>query len=802
MKIIYIKLVGFKRFPILESTTFEHHFSSKITQISGCNGSGKTSLVNELTPLPSDKSSFDKNGYKEIHIEKDKSLYKLISDFRDGVKYSFIVDGEELNVANLVTAQRELVYEHFRITKLTHDLQVGVESFTNMSTVSRKKLFSAITHTNIDTVINGYNQLKEQLRTNELLLKTKSIAYQTEEAKLTDSHRYATILDTISRTRTHIEDLLVTRGEISKYSSTTSDTVYDDYMGLKAAISDLYDKYYIYLVSYPKDDLERIKLKHTTELSLLDYQLKEIYSTIEVKQDNRRNMELLKGNDLATLQTQYDETISKINSHLNTLQYLTKDSDTIEVQSAIMSLDTTMPDICSSIALNPKVNDSRLYTRDRYDNLMLENSTLLEKLTKLTTEELSIVKITEDYKDKTATCPSCSHRWPLTAAMQSSCDHTTDLSSILEQKQDIRLKLERIDKELSSIREYFTLYKSYSTLRSSTLNALKGVWLEIDNNEYIFNDPIKIPKLINSCALDVYSLLEVQSLKLSANDIGKRIELLKNTPMDVDLEAEIDSLVLELRVIQERRDECNATLSNILLAEKIYIQLEKYNVQLDKGTKTLQSHNLSKLSNNLLNIVNTELTKQKVLLLEAERELNQHDSIQYTLGQYRTDLEATKENIRVLDIVLNELSPKNGLIAKSVSSFLNLIVQHVNATIASVWEYKMVLKPIDVETDSLDYKFKVEVEDKLTVPDVSKASRGMRESIDLAFKLVLYRLLALDHYPIIFDELAANMDSVHTNNISKLIQTLANSERFSQLFIITHKENMSFLRDVDVIELS
>ena len=68
--------------------------------------------------------------------------------------------------------------------------------------------------------------------------------------------------------------------------------------------------------------------------------------------------------------------------------------------------------------------------------------------------------------------------------------------------------------------------------------------------------------------------------------------------------------------------------------------------------------------------------------------------------------------------------------------------------------------------------------------------------------MILYKLLTLNSYPIYLDELASNLDVLHTTKMLQFINSIALDETFSQIFLVTHKENFSFLKDIDVIELS
>lgn len=221
MRIVSILLEGFLRFPLRDGVSFYHEFGHKLTMFAGRNGSGKSSLLNELTPLPSDKSNFcNKKGFKKIVIEKDNNIYTLISDFRGKVSYSFLLNDEELNTANLITAQRELVYKHFGITQVIHELMVDQEHFCTMSLVNRKKLFSSITHLNIDSVLDGYNKLREELKNNQLLLKTTTSNLLSEEQKLLSPEQQELNKQNLLNLKTHTDNLLELRTGLQRCLST------------------------------------------------------------------------------------------------------------------------------------------------------------------------------------------------------------------------------------------------------------------------------------------------------------------------------------------------------------------------------------------------------------------------------------------------------------------------------------------------------------------------------------------------------------------------------------------------------
>lgn len=162
----------------------------------------------------------------------------------------------------------------------------------------------------------------------------------------------------------------------------------------------------------------------------------------------------------------------------------------------------------------------------------------------------------------------------------------------------------------------------------------------------------------------------------------------------------------------------------------------------------------------------------------------------------------TQENIKVLNLILTELSPKNGYIAKTISSFLNTIIQSINSVIATIWDYGMTLRAIDVEEDALNYRFKVDVMDKHSIGDVSKISSGMKEITNLGLKVTLFKLLKLEGYPISLDEFGVKMDNTHRNRIASLIFQMLNSSMYSQIFLVTHLDtSYSEFENTQLIEL-
>lgn len=808
MRIKYIKLVNFKRFPLRESNVFEHHFNSKLLMISGPNGAGKSSLFNQLTPLPADKSNFYENGYEELHIEKDNDLYILVSDFRGGSRFSFNCNGEELNTAGLVTAQKDLVEKHFNITPNIHDLLIGVESFTSLSLLARKKLFSSITHLNIDKILDGYNQLKEELKTNKLLLKTQATAYQVEEDKLINKDRLDRLKTYLEDAKSRMDTLLGIRSDIARYAplSASEDTLIK-LSELTSRFKSVVSRNYTLITSYPNKDIPRYLDHINQKLSVITYRLQDTYKILETQERNIKQLELIGHTDSAQLAQQRNSLVEQINRVTNSLRFFKDpDSFTEETSLAIYLLESNLPDILVNLQTNIGVDGEKLYTTEKYNRLIDQKRQQVEQLQTLSATEISLKRNLDKVEAMSGdvSCPACSHTWPIKDALHASNHTKEELEKVQQEQYTLRKLMAATERQIEETTEYFTLYKQFTHLRKETEHKLAPFWKVIYDNNLIFADPTGILTYLSVASIDVAAIGEIKLYQEELKQVDKKLDQLTTTA-SLNLETIKNNIRQYTEIAKELQDEkyyLTKELETINSAKSLYSQFQRLDEVINRTKDMTLDYATDHLSRSLCNTLDDEIRNLKVTTLNLEKELHEANTVQYALDKYKRDIEDTQQNIKVLNLALEELCPKNGLIAKSVSSFLNTIIYNINTTIEKIWDYKMIVRPIDVDNDSLNYKFKVEVEDKLTINDISTCSSGMKEILDLSFRIVLYRLLGLENYPFFFDEFGCKLDSTHKSQIFSLVFSMINSPMYSQLFMITHIDtSIANFRDVEVMEL-
>lgn len=808
MHFTYLKLVNYKRFPLRDAEILEHEFNSRLTMIAGPNGAGKSSTFNELSPLPSNKSDFGKDGYKELHITKGNDRYVLICDFRNGTQYSFKLNGEELNTAGIVSTQRELAKQHFGITQVIHDILIGTETLADMSLLTRKKLFNTITHLNIDKVLAGYEKLKEELKLNNLLLKTRLSAYQTESEKLITEERRQDVERDLKAVKANIDLIMGIRSDLMRFLGTeASAAAYDQLANVTHAIRTTVDQYHHLFTSYPASDLPRIKTEMQTQLGITQANLQEFYKTLLQKQNQRDSLHLSSAERKAELTAQVEHLQRQIDSTPSRLTFFPPDPTIPErADTALYSAEVNLKDLLEEMLPNSDTDGTRIYTKERYERLIAYRATLSQQLTSAMSLELSITESQNALTSVSGTvnCPACQYSWSIAELASANKHQKEELDAVRKEIDRLKGELARIERSLEELTTYFAQYKRYLSVKSETSKVLSPMWENIDQSGYIFTDPPAILGFFRRAHDDLVALRTLRDCQLELKQLNETLNSLTDSEqINVEqLAAEIDEITDQVSYLQETKIELQDGLRDLGLVENLYTVVKALEDTQRSLKADLRTYHLDHLVKSIILVLDDKLREFKLIHIELENQQHQNELIQATLDRYMDEITDLEENIRVLTLAIDELCPKSGLIAKSISSFINTIIVNVNDTLSRIWNYKMRLVPFDLESGGLNYRFKVEVEDRHSVPDVSVLSKGMKEGVNLSFKLVIYQLLGLEHYPLYLDELASNLDAAHSANMSQLIHTLHASERFSQIFLITHKENFSFLKGIEVIDLS
>ena len=206
-------LTNYDRFFLNNIESIEFRPKQKLQLLLGTNGSGKSSLLSELNPLPINKNDFT-NGSKEITIEKDNNIFKLKSTSN---KNSFILNNTELNDGGTKTVQLNLVKEYFNLTPKYNNIILGTEKLTAMSTNERKNILREMSTVDYSYGIYLYNTLKQELRDTVGYLKLMQIEMNNDISNIVNDEDILILKNDITKCKSMIDSLSMSYSKSEEY---------------------------------------------------------------------------------------------------------------------------------------------------------------------------------------------------------------------------------------------------------------------------------------------------------------------------------------------------------------------------------------------------------------------------------------------------------------------------------------------------------------------------------------------------------------------------------------------------------
>lgn len=794
MKILSIELYLYKRF-FLNQTEFFRLTASEIIQlILGTNGSGKSSLLQELTPLPANQNDFLKDGYKHIAIEHHGDHYLLKSTFTGVQKHYFLKNGEELNTGNTLTIQRDLVRQEFNITPEIHDLMISQRGFHTMSAVDRRYWFTKLSDVNYDYAISLYKKIKDKSRDVSGALKITKKRLVTETALLISRDEQEQMQTEVNRLYEFLNYLLELRKPIEK-------PIHDLINQTKLIEQDLYR--YSHAIFKKKSNLsalnefENIEAIHTRiatyqngleiERVLNDKYLKEFNKLEEISKQLKmtENTNLLAlTQKIGDLQTRIENLESKKKLKLSIGDY----------ENACRAFDIVY-DILNTVFISLPENKDRKYSKQNLITVTDFILTYKDKINLWTSDlnKLHAQKESQEHQrdHDRLECPQCQFKWsrgydPL--VYQMIC---TQIEHNQEQLDEAAVVLLEKETYLNEIKEYFEVYKDYTNLIQNW-PILQPLWDYLLESGDILNQPKNVLNTIEMFKYDLSIGLEQSKLLEEVHKTNNLITICENASQEdiSDLAERLDDLDKLIKTSTEKT----------LFYNKEIIKLNNYKKDIEfildlneKLNKLLENH-----ENIIENQVETyrrtafnEVVKSvQINLSQKEKTLSEIKIQKALVKDLENQIELMEVDNEAYNLLVKELSPTDGLIAQGLLGFIRSFVKQMNHLIKKIWAYPLEIVPCGI-TDNfsveLDYKFPLMVQNKDNlVPDVSKGSSAMREVVDLAFKVVSMKYLGLADYPIILDEPCSAMDNEHKISSMSAITNLMDTQDFTQLFLVSH----------------
>ncbi|MBE0438318.1 MAG: hypothetical protein IBX57_00930 [Gammaproteobacteria bacterium] len=790
MKIKQLELFRYKRMLLNNIERIVYTPASVYQIILGTNGSGKSSLLFELSPLPANGSNYSNGGYKIMELESGGNEYKLISKFKGSAKHTFIKNGEKIAEDVNTSVQKELVKKEFGINQDIHELLIGEVKFTGLSPAKRREWITKLSDVDFTYALGVFQKLKSAARDAQGALKHVHGRITTETNKLlsvgdlegieAEYKKLHELLNTLLREKDNndYKDPEVLENEITYYleqihklsSSLITSNPMDNGNFDFVSLEDL------------EQNLSKMKTQREVLLSQRNNLSEEISGLNEIIKDfdnvDLDDLDKLKGELIVLKQQVYE-----LNRSINTWRELKADPD--EALESIRGCSDRLISVLSTLPPNP----DRKFNKKLLDSTRLELDNLkptLEKNRNRKAYAESQIEHLLSLKDQE--CPKCGHRWVPGRSDNELDKFKKDVEILTGNVTTLENKKEELSNQLELLEEYSSKFYSLRQL-THTNPALSEFWEHVLSTNELMEDP---KSLIPQISLFIHDLGIHSKIKGHKERVNKLEKLFDSNSGNnqvqhiqvrlKSLEEKLESSLALIDEVDENTDGLESHKKSILNYLSKFEVLEKSLTDLQElretFVKSLRDKSISKLiSDHQIRLADVQAKRAEKLTLEG------------IIKDLKEDEVTLKDDYFLLSSLANELSPVDGLIAEQLLGFIEAFVMHMNQIIESVWTHELKVKPCAKESGDLDYKFPLTVKNNgelNLVPDISKGSEAQVEIVDFAFRIVAMVYLGLEQYPIYLDEFSRSFDEQHRINAMSFIKQLIDQGNYTQLFLVSH----------------
>lgn len=788
--------------------------------ILGTNGCGKSSVMKELSPLPGDPDGFNLNGFKLIKISANNKKYILKNTYTKKPHHSFIciVGGveNEMNPGGTITVQKELVKQEFKLDNELHGLIIGEEKFHEMSPSRRREWFTRLSPVDYGYAFGLYDHFRVTTRDTVGALKNAKRQLVDAAAKVLSDEAVNTLQKEVSVTVKELNILLrETNSNVKPYDVLKSEqkNKLDTLNSLATQLSRLrllapYGTT-VYGLGFDtkavRDDSGELLVPAITSLEQIDL----ILNKLTTKDVELTALIELRYADLSREDARYktatlagDAGVDEIKQRIISLHQQSKDIigrqklglKYIDNKSALSSLIDLEPYL-SQLFINMKNNSDGKYSSVKLQQQEVVVSELQNKIHTMSNYISALNANLSNAKMLLArnavNCPNCKHSWHLDNIQERIDNTNKDIDKQVGLFDESKALLVKAEAELLDLRDYANVFVDYiKTTR--TANSLVPLWTHISDNSYVKDSPSIIPNVINKAIAELEDL--ILNDKLTA-EIKQNSELLiaitsLGDEKILDIKEKVDNIRNEIDSLTHQKHSINKQLSSYQtyrkqLNEAFSLQdsIRKGMSEVDSITTNMVEAYRQKTIEHCLSQLQTSLAGKQSMLDEAIILKNNVSRLEETIMTLTKEEEYGK-------IILKEMSPTDGLIAKGLLGFVKSFTKRMNSLLRKVWTYPLIINDcstVNGNSIELDYYFPLTVQDASNrVSDVKLGSTAMRQIVDLAFVIETMKASGIANFPLYLDEFGSGFDEKHRSGAADTIKSIMDTQSHSQLFMISH----------------
>lgn len=773
----------FKRFSLPGIKHLEFNPNEIYQIILGTNGSGKSSFLRELTPFPTHSKRFYKGGYKIFECVHKGSKYVLTSNFEHGAKYTFVKDNQVLNNAGNAKVQTELVTRHFGIDNDIQSVLLGTTRFTQLNALARRDWLMRLSGNNYDYALHVHQLLKTKYRDTQGVIKHLNKRISDEIDKLPSPEHLQEYEKQSISLKSELNVLLGWKNN----TLPSKESIDTKLRTMSQRIQDIAKRLIVSDINVPTKELEndsadRLLGKREQQINALKESLDSLYKlhdefSAKVAQLDELNAETR--SDIQRTIVDCQQAISRLDLDVHSLIV-----NPHEKRQALLFVKPLLMDILAEM---PKIPSDMTLTSDEISDA------LLKAKTQLSNNEVEVKRLEHQIdhieKSEITYCPSCKYSWKSTDPDGQLIDLKRTLSALSKTIKENRLSFERYTElyelknaHYQSYRKIMQLLKSDSLLQllheriadawsaNVSSQSIMSVVQKTDNDLHasiIYSDYLKELNKAN----DALMLFDVDNNKTRANYQEKCRELESKITVVI---SQMESLKLDISLLRQYSE----TLKHF---EDMKAELQTLAEESEKEYALYVEAVEQEMINDFMSERHSALGHVEHILNKAART----DSVVREMEKQLKDVALDSE---AYQLMINELSPTDGLIADCLRGYIEVFADQMTSIIRSIWSYDYTIMPCGVgEDNELDYKFKFKVGmDDSDSDDVSDASESQVDIVDFAFRLLVIFHLQLENFPFYLDEPAVSLDETHRNNIILFIKDYVEMRKTSQLFLISH----------------
>lgn len=788
MLITRLILDHYRRLMLRNISHFEYTPKDIHQLILGTNGSGKTSVMRELSPLPAHGSDYAKGGYKVVHCTHRGSTYVLTSTFSTSAgRHSMLRDGVELNPGQTATVQRELVQTWLGLDTELMDVLLDTVRFTQMPALRRREWIMRLSGADMSYAMRVWQSLRVQLRDTQGVVKHLNQRCSEALQRLPTADDIEGYQNRVSTLQSTLTTLMEAREPNLPEKVMISDRIAAVLTSIKPTVQSIMRVEWSPQGHRSLDSITECIGAIRNHQYTIQQRLDIAHTEIDSIQDIVDALESTHCAGVDELRTR----IASTRDAIDAIQLPAMYRDLKDVTVLMSLTDNVMPELVD--VLNNMSDDKERFTittRETHRrDVEQKSATLNRAIAVMGRLQHRIDHIqTADH----TTCPQCGHAWQ-PGVREDELRELVDRHAVVAKEVDkLRGEIDIHQRELELGVEYLNYIRRWTRVIGAN-PKLQPLWDWVTDAWDADTPKVIIPMLAEwRHYLNVTE--QYQSLQTTLTQLDNALHHALSA--GVDGVSHYVNRMAQLTEIVTLATQQQLALRDSLQAAETHRATAIALMQHGHAVSTAMAE-LDDLMCGLARIAKHDILtglirdRQSELAL-ATNTLNAAITAAAVMADITEQRDAAVAKAAALSAMIDELSPVDGLIAEQLTEFIGCFAEQLTTVINSVWTYPLEVLPCGHESGELDYKFPISVNaGALGAADVSLGSKSQVAAVDFAFKLVVMMYLGLQDYPLYLDEVAVALDEQHRFNIVMFIKTYVETRQCSQMFMISHYDAQS-----------